>query len=171
MASGGFEGVTSILTLMELIVKPLQMGRVDVANDYEALIGAFPHLLVAEIDRATSRRAAELRAAYRLRPVDALQIAACLDHGATALLTNDRDLRSVGERDVVLLDDFVSYGYPESVRGIARFERRAPASPCDRWVAKLDRPIAGLAGAERIAPAHVSEVLQYWPRVGVRRAT
>ncbi|MDO8692306.1 MAG: type II toxin-antitoxin system VapC family toxin [Dehalococcoidia bacterium] len=107
LATGGFEGVSSVLTLMELAVRPLQLGRPDVANEYEVLVGNFPNLTITEIGRPTVRRAAELRARYGLRPADALQVAACLEHGATAFLTNDRDLRRVKEMQVILLEDFV----------------------------------------------------------------
>jgi predicted nucleic acid-binding protein len=106
LSNGVFKGVTSILTLMEVAVRPLQLGRDDVADEYELLLSAFPNLLVVDVDRACARRAAELRATYRLRPADSLQVAACLNHGATALLTNDKGLRRVQELQVVILDDF-----------------------------------------------------------------
>ncbi|MBI2848711.1 MAG: type II toxin-antitoxin system VapC family toxin [Chloroflexi bacterium] len=107
LARGGFKGVSSVLTLMELVVKPLQLGRPDVADEYEVLVANYPHLVIAEINRPTVRRAAGLRARHGLRPADALQVAACLEHGATAFLTNDRDLRRITETQVVLLEDFV----------------------------------------------------------------
>ena len=107
MADGSFEGVTSVLTLMELAVKPLQMGKPDVADEYEVILSNYPHLTLARIDRPTARAAAELRAAHRLRPADSLQIAACIQHGATAFLSNDRDLRRVSEISVLLLEDFL----------------------------------------------------------------
>jgi len=107
LANGGFEGVTSVLTLMELAVRPLQLGRPDVADEYEVLVANFPNLTVTEIDRLTVRRAAELRARHGLRPADALQVAACVEHEATGFLTNDRDLRRVTETQVILLEDFV----------------------------------------------------------------
>jgi predicted nucleic acid-binding protein len=42
-------------------------------------------------------------AEYRLRPAGALHVAACLEQGATAFLSNDRELR----RPVWMLADFV----------------------------------------------------------------
>ena len=107
LASGAFVGVTSVLTLMEIAVKPLQLGRPDVAEEYEVLLANYPNLAVAAIDRPTARRAAELRARHRLRPADALQVAACLEQRATAFLTNDRDLQRVTEIEVLVLADFV----------------------------------------------------------------
>ena len=107
LAGGAFTGVTSVLTLMEIAVKPLQMGRPDVAEEYEVLLANYPNLIIAAIDRPTVRRAAELRAEYRLRPADALQVAACLEQGATAFLSNDRDLRRITDLQVWMLADFV----------------------------------------------------------------
>jgi predicted nucleic acid-binding protein len=107
LAGGAFTGVTSVLTLMEIAVKPLQMGRPDVAEEYEVLLANYPNLVIAAIDRSTARRAAELRAEYRLSPADALQVAACLEQGATAFLSNDRELRRIADLQVWMLADFV----------------------------------------------------------------
>lgn len=105
---GTFQGLTSVLTLMELAVKPLQLGRQDIADEYEVVLAAYPHLRVVPLDRGTARRAAELRASSRLRPADVFQVAACLQHRATAFVTNDRDLRRVTGLQVILLEDFVA---------------------------------------------------------------
>lgn len=108
LVRGAFAGVTSVLTLMELTVKPLQLGLSDVADEYAMVLSTYPNLTIVGFDQATARRAAELRAIYRLRPADALQVAACLQSGATAFLTNDKGLRRVTEAiTVVLLEDFV----------------------------------------------------------------
>jgi predicted nucleic acid-binding protein len=107
LAGGAFTGVTSVLTLMEIAVKPLQMGRPDVAEEYEVLLANYPNLVIAALDRPTARRAAELRAGYRLGPADALQVAACLEQGATAFLSNDRELRRITDLQVWMLEDFL----------------------------------------------------------------
>lgn len=107
VADGVFEGITSVLTLMELTVKPLRMGRVEIADEYDVLISNYPHLHVVAIGHRVARLAAQLRARFRLRPADALQIAAAVDHGAEAFVTNDRDLRRVSVIPVLLLEDFI----------------------------------------------------------------
>jgi predicted nucleic acid-binding protein len=90
--SGRWAGVTSTITLMELAVRPWQLGRGDVARKYEALLVNFPHLTIVDVDRQIARHAAELRASFGLRPADAIQVAACLVHGAQAFVTNDHRL-------------------------------------------------------------------------------
>lgn len=104
--AGQWRAVTSTVTLMELTVRPWQLGRAAVAREYEALLVHFPHLTVADVTRDVARRAAQLRAIYSLRPADALQVATALVHGATVFVTNDRSLARLSPvLDVVLLDD------------------------------------------------------------------
>jgi predicted nucleic acid-binding protein len=107
LAGGACAGVTSVLTLMEIAVKPLQLRRPDVAEECEVLLANYPNLVIAALDRPAARRAAALRAEYRLRPADAWQVAACLEQGATAFLSNDRELRWITDLQVWMLEDFV----------------------------------------------------------------
>jgi predicted nucleic acid-binding protein len=105
--AGRQTAVTSTVTVMELTVRPWQIGRPAVAREYEALLVHFPHLTLADVTRDVARRAAQLRARYRLRPADALQVATALVHGATAFVTNDRQLtRLAPVLDIIILDDF-----------------------------------------------------------------
>ena len=107
IADGSFDGVTSMLTLMELTVQPLQAGQPDIADEYETRLLIYPNLSIQELTRQAMRRAAELRARYRLRAPDAIQIAACIDGGATAFLTNDTRLRRVTDLNIIILNDFI----------------------------------------------------------------
>lgn len=105
--AGVFRGTTSIVTLMELAIRPIQLGRPDIADEYEARLVIFPNLSIREFSRQTMRQAATLRARYQLRAPDAMQLAACLHDGATAFLTNDIRLRRVTELDIIILNDFL----------------------------------------------------------------
>jgi predicted nucleic acid-binding protein len=107
--AGRWQAVTSVVTLMELTVRPWQLGREDVARKYEALIAHLPNLLLADVTREIARWAARLRAVYRLRPADALlQAATALHYRANALVTNDRDLERLSSAlNVVILDDLI----------------------------------------------------------------
>ena len=106
VADGRFQGITSIITMLEVTIRPLRLGRAEIADAYEALLEGIPNLAIVNVDARVTRIGAELRAAYGLRTPDALQIAACLAHGAEAFVTNDRRLRRVKEIDVKVLDDF-----------------------------------------------------------------
>lgn len=108
---GAAHAVTSTLTLLELTVHPWRLGEEAVAREYEALLVNFPHLRLADISRDVTRLAAQLRGQRGLGPVDALQAAAALRHGATALVTNDLTLRRLeGILEIILLDDYLAEG-------------------------------------------------------------
>jgi len=105
---GKWEGVTSTITLMEITVRPWQLGRESAAREYEAVLVHFPNLSIVDVDRKVARAAAQLRAKYNVPPPDALQVAASLSYGAKAFLTNDKRLAKLQELiDVIVLDDFV----------------------------------------------------------------
>lgn len=107
--NGKWEGVTSTITLMEITVRPWQTGQESIAREYEAVLVHFPNLPVVDVDRDVARIAAQLRAKYNVAPPDALQVAASLNYGAKAFLTNDRRLSRLQDLiDVLVMDDFVS---------------------------------------------------------------
>ena len=105
---GVLKGITSTITLMEIIVKPLSLGRNDIARKYEALLMNFPNLEVVDLGRDVIRQAAGIRADYRLRPPDALQVSACILGGAQVFITNDRQIHRMKDKlDIVVLDDLL----------------------------------------------------------------
>ena len=105
---GKWQGITSTITLMEITVRPWQLGRESAAREYEAVLVHFPNLSVVDVDRNVARAAAQLRAKYNVSPPDALQVAASLSYGAKAFLTNDKRLSRLQELiDILVLDDFV----------------------------------------------------------------
>ncbi len=105
VAAGRLLAVTSVVSLMEIEVRPLQLRRPDIASEYETLLLHFPHLDVVDVTVSIARTAAELRALHRLKPADALQIAACLESGARAFVINDRGIRGpIGGLEIVQLE-------------------------------------------------------------------
>ncbi|RIK29007.1 MAG: PIN domain nuclease [Anaerolineae bacterium] len=105
---GKWQGVTSTITLMEVTVRPWQLGRELAAREYEAVLAHFPNLSVVDVDRNVARAAAQLRAKYNVSPPDALQVAASLSFGAKSFLTNDRKLSRLNELiDILVLEDFI----------------------------------------------------------------
>ena len=111
--NGKWKGITSTITLMEITVRPWQIGHEAIAREYEAVLVHFPNLSVVDVGRDVARAAAQLRAKYNVTPPDALQVAASLNYGAKAFLTNDRRLSRLQELiDVLVMDDFVEENSP-----------------------------------------------------------
>jgi len=106
VSTGECTAVVSELTLMELLVRPLQLGREEVADEYETLLTHFPNLSLVAIRREILLKAAVLRARYGLRTPDAVIVATGILQGATRVITNDRRWKRVERIDVVCLGDF-----------------------------------------------------------------
>jgi len=75
---GALLAVTSGLTLMEVLVVPYRTGNFSLADRYEALLTRSRGLRFIDVDRTLLRAAAQLRAAFRLKPPDAIQVAAAM---------------------------------------------------------------------------------------------
>lgn len=105
MQDGKFRGMSSELTLLELTVRPLQLGRQDVADDYELLLAHFPYFELEPIKRSVLLEAAGIRARLRLPTPDAIQIATGVTCGATLVVTNDEAWRSLPFVQTLILAD------------------------------------------------------------------
>lgn len=105
--TGRREVITSALTLLEVLVVPFRAGNLPLAGQYEALLSRSRGISLVELDRAQLRAAAQLRALYRLRTPDALQVAAALSQGCTSFLTNDRALPAIPGLRIVQLSDYL----------------------------------------------------------------
>lgn len=55
LADGKFAGITSVLTLLEIAIKPLRIDRREVADAYELLVQDIDNLAVVGIDARVSR--------------------------------------------------------------------------------------------------------------------
>jgi predicted nucleic acid-binding protein len=87
---GWARGATSVLTLAEVLTKPLREGRQDLASQYRRSLTDTVGLMVCPIGAEVCERAARLRARYVwLRTPDALQVATAITFRADALVTND----------------------------------------------------------------------------------
>lgn len=93
--SGRFEATTSELTLAECLVKPLELGRTEIAETYSDLLQTRPGLAVVPIDRLVLSEAARLRAEHRLPLADAIHLATAVRSGCKLFVTNDLRFRSV----------------------------------------------------------------------------
>ena len=110
LQDGMIRGVASELTLLELTVGPLRLGRQDIADDYEILLDYFPNFALEPIDREILLEAAGLRARHRLRTPDAIQIATGIRCGATLAVTNDESWRNLPSIETAVLSDLTTAG-------------------------------------------------------------
>ena len=102
---GSFSFVTSSVTLLEVLVKPLREGQIAIAKQYRDILTMAPGIELFDVTSAIAEQAAELRAKYNLRTPDAIQLATSVELGAAYFLTNDNRLKAVSETTVVAIGE------------------------------------------------------------------
>ena len=104
---GTARGGTSVLTLVEVLTKPLRDGREDIAREYQGILMEAVGVMLYPIDDIVCERAARLRADHNwLRTPDALQVATALVYGADLIVTNDERWKRLTEIQVIVLSDY-----------------------------------------------------------------
>ena len=104
--AGELDGVTSELTLAEVLVKPLRDGATAIAGEYRELLDPDGPLLVTPVSRAVLVRAAEVRSSSSLKLPDAIHVATAELLGCGTLLTNDAGFLAWPASPVLLLADY-----------------------------------------------------------------
>ncbi|MGH9801827.1 MAG: type II toxin-antitoxin system VapC family toxin [Blastocatellia bacterium] len=103
--NGQVNAVTSPVTLAECLVQPIRQGLTQLQQDFIDVVVNGSNTSFVLLDQQTGEIAAQLRAQYKLRLPDALQLAAALNHGCDAFLTNDAQLKRVTELQILVIDD------------------------------------------------------------------
>lgn len=97
---------TSLVTRAEVLVRPLRLRQIQLADGYRALLSGQGPIEVLAIDQHVVDRAAELRADYAaLKLPDALHIATAMQTGCDLFVTGDQRLNVVSSRIPVLTLD------------------------------------------------------------------
>jgi predicted nucleic acid-binding protein len=103
--SGRNQALVSVVTAMEVLVRPLRRGPTEPYRHTFDFLTLFPNLRSLVVDLPVAQEAASLRAAYNLSAADALIIASGLVSQVGHLITNDqswqRKLRPMGRRIAV----------------------------------------------------------------------
>jgi predicted nucleic acid-binding protein len=101
------KGVTTVVTLAEILIRPMQLENVEAIEDYKIVLNNFPGLTIIDIDQKICILAAQLRTKYSIKLPDAFQIGGALIKEATLFITNDNKLKKVKELKVIVLKDLL----------------------------------------------------------------
>jgi len=103
IAEGKATGITSYVTLLEMLVKPIKEKRFDLVEQYKEILTS--ELDMVPLDESVSLKAAELRAKYGIKTPDAIQLASVISKNGEVFITNDGRLDTVKEIKVLTLSD------------------------------------------------------------------
>jgi predicted nucleic acid-binding protein len=104
LEQAGHTGVTSTITMTELLVQPYRAGDEQRVNEFYALLSTYPNLEWIAPDLEIADAAAHIRAMYGLRTPDSLQAATALRSHVTGLVTNDPVFERVDLFETLVLD-------------------------------------------------------------------
>lgn len=106
--SGKIAAVTSMLTVLEVLVRPLKVNNQQLADEYRNVLLNSRNLRVLVPSLEICQTAARLRASSNLRTPDALQLATAAYAGATHFVTNDSSISEISYVKRLLLNDYLS---------------------------------------------------------------
>lgn len=103
--NGQLRAITSPISLAECLVRPIQESNIAAINTFTHLVLSGANTSFVSIGEVIARRAAELRAKYKFKLPDSLQLAVAIESGCESFLTNDHQLGQVSEINVIVIDD------------------------------------------------------------------
>ncbi len=103
---GKISVVRSMVTLLEMLVYPFQLGDVELAHQYRDILLNSTGLTTLPMTQEIAEEAARLRSTYRkIRTPDAIQLATAINANASFFLTNDARLPSLPNLRILQLDE------------------------------------------------------------------
>jgi predicted nucleic acid-binding protein len=97
-AKGAIRFAVSTITIAEVLTGPISAGDEALVRRYRGILESWQ---VVGLDSEIAEGAARVRAAFRLKMADAVQVASALAIDADALVTHDRDFSSVRSLRVI----------------------------------------------------------------------
>jgi predicted nucleic acid-binding protein len=97
--------IISVIAISDFCVKPFRENDIVILSDFKEALEQLD-IRVLDINFKIAEYASKLRAKYKfLKTADALQIASSLSSNCKRFLTNDFQLKSIQEIEVILIED------------------------------------------------------------------
>jgi predicted nucleic acid-binding protein len=105
LGNGELSVVTSVMTLLEVLVRPIRDSNLELAQTYREFLLNTTNVAIYDISQEIAEAAARLRALHKIRTPDSVQLATAIHEKATFFLTNDIVLASLPDIKILVLDD------------------------------------------------------------------
>ena len=102
-----FKAIGSTLIITEILTKPYNLNRPDLALAYKILIQAIPNFYLFAPNEQICDHAARIRSKYGFKTPDAIHIATAIEEGAATIIGNDKRWKQVKEIKTIVLEDFI----------------------------------------------------------------
>lgn len=91
----------SVLSLLEVLVKPKKENNIFLENRYKLMLSNYPNLSIEDVSFGISDVAARLRAEYSIKTPDAIILATGIGMKVDYFITNDIRLKNICEKEGV----------------------------------------------------------------------
>jgi predicted nucleic acid-binding protein len=104
--SGSIAGYTGDAVIAEILVKPYRSGNIALVSSIKAFFKTENFLTICHHDADTFDLAAQLRAKYNQKFIDALHYATAIRSGCHAIITNDSGITTSERLEIISLSPF-----------------------------------------------------------------
>ena len=94
---------------LEILVKTRMEKNFQITSDYRDLLLTSPNLKFSQVDLQVSDIASTLKAKYKIKTPDAIQIATATSEKAKVFITNDEQLKKINDIDIILLSELENH--------------------------------------------------------------
>ena len=101
----GAQAITSIITYIELTTYPARQGEQQLVRKYRDYLTNSENISLFPLDMIIADQAVRLRAQYRFKTPDAIQLGTAIACGADYIITNDRSWEQFEEAKVLLVGE------------------------------------------------------------------
>ncbi|NLJ40041.1 MAG: type II toxin-antitoxin system VapC family toxin [Clostridiales bacterium] len=104
--NGNCEAFMSIISFMEILVKPKKENNIFIENRYKLMLTNYPNLSIINVDYKIADIASRLRAEHNIKTPDAIILATGISKDVNFFITNDIRLNDicnkVGVKGIIL---------------------------------------------------------------------
>lgn len=97
--------ITSMITFMEISTFPARLGHHQLVQKYRDFFTNAENISLFPIDLTIAEQAVILRAEYKLKTPDAIQLGTAIICGADYIITNDKTWQRFTQQPVLLMDE------------------------------------------------------------------
>ena len=91
----------SVLTLLEILVKPKRENNIFLENRYKLMLSNYPNLSMVDVGYRISDTASRLRAKHNIKTPDAIILATCIITKSDYFISNDVRLKSICDKEKI----------------------------------------------------------------------
>lgn len=105
---GNNNAFMSIISFLEILVKPKKDNNVFIENKYKLMLTNYPNLSIIDMEYNIADIASRLRANYKIKTPDAIIIATGIAMNVDYIITNDIRLKNICNNeglDIIIIDD------------------------------------------------------------------